>query len=56
MTEGFKAAGLHTAMLVIPLLCFVLAIVLFAAARTVGADMERLRLWMRGDNSVRAAT
>ncbi|MBM3847208.1 MAG: MFS transporter [Verrucomicrobia bacterium] len=47
MTESFKAAGLHTAMHVIPLLCFLLAVVLFAAARTVGSDMEKLRTWMR---------
>ena len=54
MTEAFKAAGLHTAMNVIPVLCFVLALVLFAAARTVGADMEKLRAWMRsGDNDGR---
>jgi MFS family permease len=50
MTEPFKAAGLHTAMHVIPLLCFVLVVVLFAAARTVGTDMEKLRTWMRSGN------
>jgi len=46
MTEAFKATGLHTAMHVIPLLCFVLVVVLFAAARTVTRDMEKLRTWM----------
>jgi hypothetical protein len=52
MTEPFKAAGLHTAMHVIPLLCFVLVVVLFAAARTVGPDMEKLRAWTRsGDGT-----
>ncbi len=52
MAEPFKAAGLHTAMHVIPLLSFVLVVVLFAAARTVGPDMEKLRAWMRsGDDT-----
>jgi MFS family permease len=48
MAEPFKAAGLHTAMHLIPLLCFLLAVVLLAATRTVGRDMEKLRAWMRG--------
>lgn len=47
MTEPFKAAGLHSAMHVIPLLCLLLAVVLFAAARTVSGDMEKLRSWLR---------
>ena len=47
MTEQFKATGLHSAMYVIPLLCAVLAVVLFAASRTVSADMEKLRKWLR---------
>jgi hypothetical protein len=47
MTETFKAAGLHSAMYVIPCLCLLLAFVLFAAARTVPADMEKLRRWLR---------
>jgi MFS family permease len=47
MTEQFKAAGLHHAMYVIPLLCLVLALVLFAAARTIPADAQRLRQWMQ---------
>jgi len=45
MTEQFKAVGLHGAMHVIPVLCLVLAVVLYAASRTVGRDMERLREW-----------
>lgn len=45
MTEQFKAVGLHHAMHVIPVLCLVLAIVLYAASRTVGRDMARLRAW-----------
>ena len=47
MTEQFKATGLHSAMYVIPLLCALLAVVLFAASRTVSADMEKLRKWLR---------
>ncbi len=47
MNEQFKAAGLHSAMYVIPLLCAVLAVLLFAASRTVSADMEKLRKWLR---------
>ena len=46
MTEQFKAAGLHQAMYLIPLLCLVLAIVLLAAARAMPRDVERLRRWM----------
>src|SRR6266571_945156 len=47
MTEQFKAAGLHHAMYLIPLLCLVLAFVLFAASRAMPRDVERLRRWMR---------
>jgi MFS family permease len=39
MTEAFRAVGLHDAMYVIPALAFVCALVLFAASRTVAADM-----------------
>jgi MFS family permease len=39
MTEAFRAVGLHDAMYVIPTLAFCCALVLFAASRTVGADM-----------------
>ncbi len=45
MTEPFKAVGLHGAMHVIPVLCLVLAAVLYVASRTVGRDMARLRAW-----------
>ena len=55
MAEPFKAAGLHTAMHVIPLLCFVLVVVLFAAARTVGPDMEKLRAWMNSGGNTDTA-
>ena len=43
MAEPFKATGLHHAMEVIPLLSLLVALVLYAASRTVAADMERLR-------------
>ena len=39
--EPFRGAGLHSAMYLIPALSIALALVLFAATRTVGRDMER---------------
>ncbi|HEX2123040.1 MAG TPA: MFS transporter [Thermoanaerobaculia bacterium] len=39
--EPFRGAGLHSAMYAIPVLSVLLALVLFAATRTVGRDMER---------------
>jgi len=41
--EAFRGAGLHSAMYLIPILSIVLTLVLFAATRTVGRDMDRLR-------------
>lgn len=41
--DPFRGAGLHSAMFLIPLLCLLLAVVLFAATRTLGRDMDRLR-------------
>ena len=43
--EQFRGIGLHQAMYVVPLLCVGLAIVLFAASRTVGRDMRKLADW-----------
>jgi MFS family permease len=43
--EPFRAAGLHSAMYAIPLLAVLLAIVLFAASRTVRRDVEALGAW-----------
>jgi MFS family permease len=43
--EPFRAAGLHAAMQVVPGLVALLAIVLFAASRTVRKDVEALRAW-----------
>lgn len=51
MTEPFKAVGLHHAMHVVPILCLVLAVVLYAASRTVGRDMARLRAWQESQSA-----
>ena len=45
--EPFRAAGLHSAMYIIPTLGVLLTLVLFAASRTVTKDMERIQRWMR---------
>ena len=44
--EPFRAAGLHSAMYLIPVLGGLLALVLFAASFTVRRDMDNLRHWM----------
>ncbi|MBV9927800.1 MAG: MFS transporter [Acidobacteria bacterium] len=49
--EPFRAAGLHTAMYLIPCLGALLALVLFAASRTVAQDTERLQRWMRDSSA-----
>ena len=45
--EPFRAEGLHTAMYLIPILGIILALVLFAASRTVTKEVEGLQTWMR---------
>jgi MFS family permease len=45
--EPFRAAGLHTAMYIIPVLSVLLTFVMFAASRTVTREIERLQSWMR---------
>ncbi|HJZ73335.1 MAG TPA: MFS transporter [Vicinamibacterales bacterium] len=45
--EPFRADGLHTAMYIVPILAAVLAVVLFAASRTVAKDVAKLQGWMR---------
>lgn len=45
--EPFRAEGLHSAMYIIPILSVLLALVLFAASRTVTKDIEKLQKWMR---------
>ena len=44
--EPFRAQGLHTAMYIVPVLAVILALVLFAASRTIRKDVERLQAWM----------
>jgi sugar phosphate permease len=46
MAEPFKAAGIHSALYIVPAVSFTLAIVLFLGSRTVAKDMARLRSWM----------
>jgi MFS family permease len=45
--EPFRAAGLHSAMYLIPALVGTLALVLFAASFTVRKDMDNLQHWMQ---------
>jgi MFS family permease len=54
--EPFRAAGLHSAMYIIPILSVLLTFVLFAASRTVTKDMERLQNWMRDSVKVNLST
>ena len=49
--EPYRAAGLHQAMYVVPILAAVLALVLFAASRTVKKDVDNLQAWMRANNT-----
>ena len=51
--EPFRAEGLHTAMYIVPLLATLLALVLFAASRTVKQDVEKLEAWMRTSDAAR---
>ena len=45
--KPFRAEGLHSAMYAIPILSVLLAIVLFAASRTVTKEIDKLQNWMR---------
>ncbi len=45
--EPFRAAGLNSAMYIVPVLSVILAGVLYAASRTVTGDIERMQEWMR---------
>jgi MFS family permease len=49
--EPFRATGLHSAMYAIPTLAALLALVLFAASRTVGKDIEALHAWTADQRS-----
>src|SRR5438067_1204894 len=54
--EPFRAGGLHTAMYIVPILAGFLAVVLFAASRTVKKDVANLQAWMRsGDATAKAS-
>lgn len=44
--EPFRAAGLHSAMYIIPVLSVLLTFVMFAASRTVTKEIEKLQSWM----------
>jgi MFS family permease len=50
--EPFRAAGLHAAMYLIPAIFALLAMVLFAASRTVKKDIQKLQAWMRAPAAV----
>jgi MFS family permease len=52
--EPFRGEGLHTAMYVVPALGVALALVLFAASRTVRGDVAKLQAWMRQPASARS--
>jgi predicted MFS family arabinose efflux permease len=54
--EPFRADGLHTAMYIVPTFAALLALVLFAASRTVKKDVERLQAWMRTHQSTARAS
>ncbi len=41
VTESFRATGLQQAMLIIPVLCTVLAFVLYRGSRTIIADIAK---------------
>jgi MFS family permease len=52
--EPFRAAGLHSAMYVIPLLAVLLAIVLYIASRTVKKDIDAVERWTAAQESVKS--
>jgi MFS family permease len=56
MTEAFKAAGLHSAFYIVPVVSLALTLVLFAASRTVEKDMARMQAWLRGQAAKAAAS
>jgi hypothetical protein len=53
--EPFRAEGLHTAMYIVPILAALLAVVLFAASRTVKRDVDKLQAWMRTEGTAASA-
>jgi MFS family permease len=49
--EPFRATGLQSALELLPLLGVLLALVVWAASRTVTRDMDRLQEWMRSESA-----
>ncbi len=54
--EPYRPEGLHAAMYALPVATLLLSLSLFAAARTVGRDMEKLQRWMRESSAVAETT
>jgi MFS family permease len=54
--EPFRAEGLHRAMYIVPIFAAILAVVLFAASRTVTKDVARLQTWMRSEGAAAKAS
>src|SRR5262249_44501589 len=54
--EPYRAAGLHEAMYIVRILAAALAVVLFAASRTVKKDVQNLQAWMRNNAAVSKAS
>jgi len=52
--EPFRAAGLHSAMYVIPFLAVLLAAVLYIASRTVKRDIDAVERWTATQESVKS--
>ena len=49
--EPFRAAGLRSAMYLVPILSIILTAVLYMASRTVKADVEKINDWMRENSA-----
>ena len=49
--EPFRATGLQAALELLPVLGVLLAIVVWAASRTVTRDMDRIQEWMRAESA-----
>ena len=54
VNDAARAAGLHSAMYIVPLCVLGVAGVLFAAAGTVTRDMGELQAWMAGPEALRS--
>ncbi len=53
--EAARASGLHSAFYIAPIVSLVLALVLFAGARTVARDMAKLQAWLKASAERAAA-